>query len=194
MRKRSIVSRVLDVAAAKGVIRRKDVCAALGIGGDQADSAIRALMERRALVRVERGTYRFAGMEATAREAETEEKIWRAMKINPTWSASDIAMQAGTTTNYIYKKLRIFRADGLVRPAGVRPIATGGAEKLWRVTMKGRQRTGRPVENEYSPDPLVVAAVTLNRLICTGMAQRYGEQAEEAVRLCGEIVAGLREE
>lgn len=186
-------SQVLDLAAAAGIVRRSEICEALGCSGDQADSAIAALLEQGTLVRIGRGLYQYASPPEKAPEAETEERVWRAMKINPTWTAGDVAMQAGTTLNYVRKLLRRFRADDLVRPAGRRPVdgGTGGSEKLWRVTMKGRGRAGRPVVETFEPDPLVVDAVTLNRLICTGVAQRLEAQASEALEICRRIMERL---
>jgi hypothetical protein len=45
----------------------------------------------------------------------------------------------------------------------------------------------------FEPDPLVVKVVALNKLVCTGMAMRYGEENRKATRLCNEIVTGLQE-
>jgi hypothetical protein len=182
----------MDLAAARVVLRRVDICEAMACDGRKADSAVAELMRRKAVVRIGRGMYRYAGAPQAEPEAEIEEKIWRAMKINPTWTAADIAMLAGTSVNYVYKKVRWFQAEGLIKRAGVLHVhAGGGAEKLWRVTTKGRNRAGRPVRAEYKPDPLVVDVVALNRLVCTGAAQRFEERRLEALDLCMRIASGL---
>jgi len=156
----------------------------------QLETSLGTLMKQGHVRRVGRGAYELVPGGAP-REAVLEQRIWTAMSINPTWSVKDIALQSGTTASYIYKRMRFYREEGYVKPAGERPLPQGSREKLWRMTMKGRQLLERPVPEQFQPDPLIVKTVALNRLICTGLAQRFEEQAREAVQLAGEIIEGL---
>lgn len=186
----SNVESVRQFAAANCLVRRKQVADALGLTLDQARAAIVALVGQGSLKRVAHGWYEFTGVRESKHEAPVEERIWRAMRINPKFAASDIAMQAGTTASYFYKRLREYRAEGYVKPAGQR-VVPGGREKLWRLTMKGRDLLERPKIDEYRADPLVADAVKLNKLVCTGMARRFEDARAEALRLCASIRAKL---
>lgn len=181
---------VRQFAAANGVVRKKQVADALGITVEQARYAIETLVGQGHLRRIGLGSYEFVEQRRVDRGAPLEDKIWRAMRVNPTFSSSDVAIQAGTTKSYFYKRLREYRAEGFVKPAGVRQVP-GGVEKLWRMTGKGREHLERPRVVEFRADPLVVKVVNLNKLICTGRAQRYEDARHEAQRLAAEIIADL---
>ena len=185
-REGSITDRVRQYAAAGNIIRKAQAADALGLTPEQVKSAVQTLVEQGWLRRIEHGIYRFEPRTASAHEAPLEDRIWRAMRINPKWACSDIAIQAGTTVSYVYKRMRDYVAEHLVAPAGRRPVA-GASEKLWRLTGKGKQHLDRPPVEPFEPDPLVVAAVKLNRLVCTGMAARPGDAQVEAIRLCREL-------
>ena len=111
------------------------------------------------------------------------------MRINPTWSAADIAQQAATTVSYVYKRLRVYRAEGLIKRKGAKHVP-GGMVKLWRVTSLAARTIDVPRVEEYSPDSIVVAAVRLNRLVCTGLV-RFVDERREAIGLCNKIINGL---
>ncbi len=181
---------VRQFAAANGVVRKKQVADALGITVEQARYAFETLVKQGHMRKVGLGSYEFVEQRRDVREAPLEDKIWRAMRINPTFSSSDVAIQAGTTKSYFYKRLREYRAEGFVKPAGVRRVPAG-TEKLWRMTGKGRDLQDRPRVVEFRADPLVVLAVNLNKLICTGRAQRYEDARHEAQRLAAEIISEL---
>lgn len=183
---------VRQFAAAQGIVRRKQVADALGLTIEQARGSIETLVAQGRLKRIGHGSYEFQEARESRREAPIEERIWHAMRINPTFAASDIALQAGTTTSYFYKRMREYRAEGYVRPAGQRPLPGGGSERLWRLGMKGRELLDRPKVEEFHPDPVVLAVVKLNRLVCTGMAMRYEDACREAVKISCEI-AGMLE-
>ena len=74
----------------------------------------------------------------------------------------------------------------------MRPVP-GGAAKVWRLTAEASRMVDVPSVEEYSPDPMVIAAVRLNRLVCMGLV-RFVDERSEAIRLCREISAGLLEE
>jgi hypothetical protein len=155
------------------------------------DTAVDTLMCGKRLRRVAKGTYEWIPEKAKGREAPLEERIWHAMRINPTWSAADIAQQAGTTVSYVYKRLRIYRAAGHIKRHGIKAVP-GGSAKIWRLTAEASRQIDVPRIEEYSPDPLVVAAVRLNKLVCQGLV-RFVDERREAIRLCGEISAKLGE-
>jgi len=172
--------------AATRVEMRRD----LDLNEDQFDGAACTLIKQGHVRRVGRGAYELVPGGAP-REAVIEQRIWKAMSINPTWSVNDIAFQSGTTASYIYKRMRFYREEGYVKPAGERPLPQGSREKLWRMSFKGRQLQERPAPEVFQPDPLIVKTVALNRLICTGLAQRFEEQEKEALQLARDIAEML---
>lgn len=182
---------VRQFVSAHNLVTKKQVVDGLGLTTDQVCSVFETLMDQGSLRRVAYGTYEFAAKRASKVEAPVEDKIWRAMRINPKFSASDIALQAGTTTSYFYKRLRDYRAAGYVKPAGQRFVLGGGREKLWRLSLKGRELLDRPRIEEFHPDPLVMAAAQLNKLVCSGMASRYPEATKRAVTLANQIAERL---
>jgi DNA-binding MarR family transcriptional regulator len=113
------------------------------------------------------------------------------MRINPSWSAGDIAQQAGTTISYVYNRLRVYRAQGFIKRYGVETIS-GARVRIWRLTAEASKQIDLPKAQEYSPDPLVVAAVRLNKLVCQGLV-RFVDERLEAMTLCNEILKGLGE-
>jgi DNA-binding MarR family transcriptional regulator len=182
---------VRQFAAAQGLVRKKQIQDLLGLSLDQVKRSVKMLVDQGYLRRLGYGSYEFVEGRETAKEAPVDDRIWRAMRINPTWSATDIAVQAGSTRDYIYKVLRRYEADGFVKPAGQRAKPDGSREKLWRITMKGHGKVERPRMKEFRPDPLVEMTVKLNRLVCTGLAMREEEHARSAIELCGGIVEKL---
>ena len=174
-----------------GTATRAEMRRDLELNEDQFDGAAWTLIKQGHIRRVGRGAYELVPGGAPPREAVLEQRIWKAMSINPTWSVNDIALQSGTSPYYIYKRLRFYRAEGYVKTAGGRPLPQGSREKLWRMTMKGRRLQERPAPETFQPDPLIVKAVALNRLICTGLAQRFEEQEREALQLARDITEML---
>ena len=83
------------------------------------------------------------------------DKIWRAMKFSGPFSASDIAMIAGATRSYVYKRFRMYRADGYIKEAGVRSTHGMGQEKLWRLTREGKKTAQNPRVKRWQPDPVI---------------------------------------
>jgi DNA-binding MarR family transcriptional regulator len=188
----STTGMVREYAAAVGMLRKKDVQQALGLTVDQVKGAVESLLEQGYLIRVRHGLYQAAGT-VEKPLGETVDKIWRAMKVSATFSASDIAKLAASTTSYVYKRLREYRADGLIRPAGMRNTYGSGAEKLWRLTPKGKEKAQAPAAEVFEPDPLVMAAVNLNRLICSGLAVRNESAARSAMDSVTVIAQALNE-
>lgn len=183
---------VRQLAASSVILTKKQAREALGISVDQAVSAFDNLVRYGWLIREEHGVYRFNERKEPAREASVEERIWRLCRmIKPSFSAAQLAAEGGTTTNYVYRLLRAYRAAGFIAAAGRKKALSGSTEKLWRLTPKGRTRRERPVIEEWTPDPLVALVVKLNRLVCTGLAARIPFEAENAVRLCLELLDGL---
>jgi hypothetical protein len=121
-------------ASTTGTFTRRAAREALGMPAAAVDTAVDTLMRGKRLKRVAKGTYEWIP-EKKAREAPLEERIWHAMRINPTWSAADIALQAGTTVNYVYNRLRVYRAEGYVKQHGVKAVP-GGSVKIWRLTVE----------------------------------------------------------
>ena len=186
-----ITDMVRNLAAASGFIRKPQAMDSLGLTVTQADAAIRTLKEQGFLKRVGHGTYEYRHKPMDGNESPVEDKVWRAMRLSPTFSASELSRIAGTTTNYIHKLLRKYRSEGILVAAGQQTALSGSHEKLWRLTPKGKKQQVRPRLKTFKPDPIVIAVVALNKLVCTGMAARFEEENRKALKLCREIMEGL---
>ncbi|SMC28470.1 hypothetical protein SAMN02746041_03258 [Desulfacinum hydrothermale DSM 13146] len=187
---------VRQYAAAQGTVTKRQVREALGLSVGATKHAVETLSRQGFLQKIRHGVYVFSndrhGGQVPPRPAEREERIRRAMRINEKWSVQDIAQQAGTTESYIYKRLSTYRAKGWVRQAGIRKKPNGCVEKLWRLTLAGRDKLYKPVtQQEFKPDPLVLKVVELNRLVCSGLAQHVPEHGEAAKSLCREILESI---
>ncbi len=189
LRAGTVTDMVRQYSAAEGTIRKLQVCQALGLSVSQVKRAVETLLRQGFLRKVAHGVYAFSSDRSTdVRPADMENRIRRAMRINDKWSVQDIAQQAGTSDSYIYKRLRTYRDNGWVRQAGVRKKLNGCVEKLWRLTLAGRDALYEPAgKDNFQPDPLVMAVVDLNRLVCSGLAQRIDEHRQQAVEYARQI-------
>ena len=178
-------------ASTAGTFTRLAAREAMGLSVRELDTAIDTLLRGNRLRRVAQATYEWIAAQRPSREAPLEERIWHAMRINPSWSAGDIAQQAGTTISYVYNRLRVYRAQGFIKRYGVETIS-GARVRIWRLTAEASKQIDLPKAQEYSPDPLVVAAVRLNKLVCQGLV-RFVDERLEAMTLCNEILKGLGE-
>lgn len=188
----NITESVRNLAAASGFVRKHQVMETLDISKRQADVAFNTLRLQGFLKRVGHGTYEYMHKPMDGPDAPIEDKVWRAILICPTFSASELARVAGTTTNYIYKCFRKYQPEGLIEEYGRQKALTGFFEKRWRLTPKGKKHRERPRLVAFKPDPLVMAVVALNKLVCTGVATRFENENRNALKLCREIEDGLR--
>lgn len=179
---------IRNYAAVNGLVRKKEVRDALGMEEDMVTRGFQTLMRQECLEVVERGLYRFVE-NINKPIPEATDKVWRAMRMSQAFSASEIAMLAGTSVDYVYKRFRIYRAEGYIKPAGVRPAGASGRTKLWRLTATGKKRAQNPSAETFTPDALTMAAVNLNRLICSGLVARDKGAADQACALAEEIKA-----
>lgn len=196
LREGTVADMVRQFAAAHGTITKLQVRQSLGLGVDQSARAVDTLLRRGFLSRLRHGVYAFvsdrSAGESSGRSADMEDRIRRAMQINERWSVAEIAQQAGTTESYVYKRLQAYRKADWVRQCGVRQKPNQCVEKLWRLTLKGRDALfASAAQESFRPDPVVMMAVELNRLVCSGMAQHVEEHREEALRLCRDLMGVL---
>lgn len=182
---------IRQAAAALGTFARRQLMEA-GFSEVQVKTGLETLIRQGRVRRTGFGRYEFVRERRRMYEAPLEERIWHAMRINPSWSCSDIAVQSGTSTSYIYKRLRVYRAEDYVSQHGVRQVP-GGAERLWRLTKKGRDHLNRPDVEIFEPDPMVVLATRINRLVATGMAVRFTDARNAAIAACEDLITRLRE-
>ncbi len=182
---------VRNFAAVNGTVQKKQIKKSLDLSQDQVVYAVNTLVDQGYLIRIGHGLYQFSDI-VEKPLADITDKVWRAMGIRPSFSASDIAKLSGSTVNYIYKLFRAFKADGFIKNAGVRPVP-GSREKLYRLTIKGEKQALNPKLETFKPDPLVMAVVNLNRLICSGVAIRDQEAGEIALKLVEQIKNGLED-
>lgn len=179
---------IREVAGTLGTFSPKQL-REFGFSEAQAWTAVDTLLRQGRTKKIGKGRYEYIPEPARGKaEAPLADRIWHAMRINAPFCCADIALQAGTSLTYVWLRLREYLEEGLVRPSGRR-----GKTKLWRLTLKGRQETRRPETAEFAPDPTVAMTTKLNRLVCTGLV-RFGPERREAIRLCGEIAAGLSKE
>jgi len=177
---------IRNYAAVNGIIRKKEARDALGMTEDEVTRSFQTLMRQGSLEVVERGVYRFVENINKPIPAATD-KVWRAMRMSQAFTAGEIAMLAGTSIDYVYKRFRIYRADGYLKPAGVRRTGPTSRTKLWRLTGKGKQRAQNPSAETYTPDALIMAAVNLNRLVCSGLVARNKDAGDQACAIADEI-------
>lgn len=71
-------------------------------------------------------------------DPQMEKKIWRAMKVNNKFSVADISRLTGASSSYVNKKIREFKDEDYVNRAGLKDPGTGTKEKLWRLTLRGK--------------------------------------------------------
>ncbi len=189
----SVTDRIRQFAvAAAGQFKRAEAISALGMTSDAVKKGIARLIASQELRRVDHGAYVYEGKKPRTLP-EFEERIWHAMRINPKWSISDIALQAGTSVDYVRKRLREYRAERVVEKAGRRKNSGTSWERLWRLTAKAQRELEAPKVEAFQPDPLAEMAIRLARLVCNGLAGRYPDHAEEAAGLCDRIKAGLED-
>ncbi len=172
-------------AATTGTFTRTAVREALGLDREIVDTAIDTLIRTKRLRKTGKAVFEWIPEKKKGKESPLEERIWHAMRINPSWSAADIAVQAGTTVNYVYKRLRAYRALGLIKKYGQKSVPQGSV-RIWKLTLAASAKLQAPRIVEYSPDPMVVAVVKLNRLVCSGLT-RFVDERAAALRLCLEI-------
>ena len=189
-----ITAMVREFAAAHTHVRKKQIRDALDLSAYKVGKAVDTLSRQGWLHRTGPGVYQFRDQALNERPRPIRDRIWRAMRINPIFSASELARQAGTTRNYANKMLRRFRLAGLVEPYGARETPGGAWEKRWMLSAKGKEHRERPEVKPWRPDPLVVMAVELNRLVCTGVARNDAAAGTRARELCAKIAEALKAE
>lgn len=193
-REGTITDMVRRYASANSLIRKKQAAEALGFTKDQVVAAVGTLTDQGFLKRVAHGTYEYIDRPMAGKDSPINDRVWRGMRMHPIFSCSELARLGGTTTNYVYKLMRRYRAEGLVAPAGRGTTLGGHHEKKWRLTPKGKQHRERPLVKAFEPDPLVMKTVMLNKLVCSGLARCMPDERARAVRLCGEIETMLGSE
>jgi len=176
-------------AASVGAFTRAKAREATGLKRQDVDTAIDTLLRGKRLKHTGRASYEWIPEKRPVRLAPLEERIWHAMRINPSWSAADIAVQAGTTVSYVYKRLRAYRAAGFIKRHGQKSVPQGSV-RIWKLTVEASAKLDVPRVEEYSPDPLIIATVRLNRLVCSGLIH-FVDERREAFRLCNTILAAL---
>ncbi len=189
--KNSITASVRQYAAANSLIRKKQVGAAFGYSADQVASAVRTLVDQGFLKRISHGVYEYMDRSDTWTDAPLNDKLWRAMRIMPSFTAAEIARRSGATVNYVNKAFRQYRAGGHIRQMGRKKNLAGAYEKIWRLSPSSKECFTRPTLDIFKPDPLVVKVADLNKLVCTGVAGRAADKRDLAVKLCTELMAAL---
>ena len=184
---------VRNFAAANTTVRKKQIRESLGISHNETNWAFDTLVEQGYLKRIGHGAYLFNDY-VQKPGSDLNDKIWKAMKVSSgPFSAAEIARLAESSTAYVYKRFRMYKADEYIKDAGIRPTHGSGWEKLWRLTQTGKDRSMNPNLEAFTPDPLIMAAVNLNRLICSGLAARDEEAAKQALAFCEQIKNGLED-
>lgn len=176
----------------RGMLTKKEACLDLGLSTDSVKYAFNVLVEQGYLRKVKHGLYQFVARVEKPVQEKTD-KIWRAMSTMRLFTAPEVAKLADTTTSYVYKLIHGFRDDGYIRQAGRKRSVKGGTEQAWRLTPAGKAKASSPQTEEYKPDPVVEAAMTLNYLVGTRVALRSGWAAGKAMELLDQIRKGLED-
>jgi len=164
---------VKNFAAVNGTFTKADARKALGLTIQQTADAVSVLQKQGHVRRIAYGLYQFCDV-VEKKGVEVNDKIWKAMKISNTFTASDVARLAAATRQYVYLRLNIHAADGYIKRAGMKNTTGKNPEKIWRLTQKGKEKAQNPNVETFQPDPMVMAVVNLNRLICSGVVLPCG--------------------
>lgn len=183
---------VRTFAAANGIVRKKEARKALALSPDQIKYAFEILKKQGYLARLDHGRYQFTDR-VEKPGMEVNDKIWRAMKVSSSFTAADIARLASSTTSYVYKRFRLYRAEGYIKQHGIQKNAGNNPKKVWRLTPGGKEKALQPNLETYKADPLVMATINLNRLICSGVAIRDHAAGEQALKFVEQIREGLED-
>ncbi len=187
------VQMIREVAKANGQITRKEIRDILG-KESRADHVLWELTRQGALERIGRGVYRYKGgknsrgRQRNPRSRDKEKLIRRAMIIAEKFTAQDIVLACGDVTDsYVYKLIRLYHSLGWLRRYGKREsqMHPGVFERVWRVTLKGREAmTKETVDEDIDVDTLAEATAELCRLVMLGFARRREEDKKRVLELC----------
>jgi len=191
-KKESTVQAVRNYAAVNFTVTKKQVRECLNLTVDQAACSFDTLLRQGYLRRTGHGVYQFVD-QVEKPAVEISDKIWRAMKVSNAFTAPEVAKLAESSAAYVYKRFRKYAAEGYIKRSGIKKNAQGTHERLWRLTPAGKKKAQNPKVEAWSPDPMVRAAVNLNRLVCSGVAVRDKESATEAMAQLTVIQARLEE-
>lgn len=180
--------RVRQYLEASGRASAEQIRDGLNLSSDNLHAIIQELVERNEVRREGKGVYVWLGRIHTPGEAE--KRIWQAMRINPTFSVREIAMQGGCSEDYARKRLWSYVAAGYAQRVGRRNTGASSV-KLYRLTAAGQRRLSPPDCVRPDLDPMIKAAVELNRLICTSRVRISLTDRAEAIRLCAELQLNL---
>ncbi|MBU8910674.1 MAG: type IV toxin-antitoxin system AbiEi family antitoxin domain-containing protein [Desulfobacterales bacterium] len=183
---------VKNFAAVNGTFTKSDARKALGLSIQRTADAVSVLQKQGHVRRIAYGLYQFCPV-VEKKGVEVNDKIWKAMKISITFTAADIARLTDSTRGYVYLRFKVHAADGYIKRAGMKNTTGKNPEKIWRLTQKGKAKAQNPNVEQFKPDPLVMAAVNLNRLICSGVAVRDPDACEQALTFVEEIKNGLQD-
>lgn len=192
--KNSVTNAVRHYAMTMKLFTRKQTVQDLGFTENQVNFAVETLRQSGLVKSIRHGMLVWVESDAHRPSASTtQDKVWRAVRINPVFTTHDIARQAGVVATYAARKIREYRNAGLVEQVGKTHSDTGKAIRKWRLTSKGAANIERPCLVSFEPDPLIDRAVRLNRLVCTGLAIRLDVERNQAIILCDEIKTILSE-
>ena len=192
--KDSVANVVRQYAMTNKLFTRKQAVADLGFTVNQVNHAVETLRQSGLVKSISHGLQIWVESESHRPSTSTvQDKVWRALQVNPTFTTQDVARQAGVRDSYAGRKVREYRNAGLVEQCGMTKSNDGAPIRKWKLTAKGRENIERPSLVEFEPDPLVDSAVKLNRLVCTGMAIRNVVDRQKAVGLCVKIMGILTE-
>lgn len=191
----TITDAVRQFASGHITVTRKKVVDELGYNEKQVSTAFCTLLNQGYLKKIKHGLYEFKNGSNLGREKPVEDKIWHAIRINPEFTAAEIARQAGSTENYVSIRIRAYRDEGLVKQRRRKKNTSGTSTvKVWGLTEKGRAMIERPRFDAFKPDPIVEKVCKLNRLVCTGRAKRNVTDRKVAIKLMDEIKIELQED
>ncbi|MCP3941428.1 MAG: hypothetical protein GY710_08100 [Desulfobacteraceae bacterium] len=183
---------IKNFAAVNGAFKNADIRAAFNLTSSQVSDVITKLLKENYIRRISYGLYRFCDVVKTP-NFEINDKLWKAMKINNSFTAAQISRLAGSSLSHTYRQFSFYSAEGYIRQHGCKPTTNKRTEKVWRLTSKGKEKAQNPNIETFQPDPLVMAAVNLNRLVCSGVAVRDPEAAKQALNFVEQIKNGLED-
>lgn len=153
---------------------------ALGLRGTQASCAVRELLERGWLKRVDgcQGIYEFHQLKEHefGRAVKIQEKIWRAVRIAKNFTAWEIALYSGANLDHVREYLRFLQRKGLIKPEGRQ-----GMKAIYRC--QENPQTETPVMRSLS-NRKAVRLEDLQEIGWSLMRALQGGELDQARELC----------
>lgn len=178
---------VFNFAKSVKAFTQQEAIDALGLTKNQFTIAI-VPIKKAGYVKCSNGRFIWNSAELIQKNPLTDrEKIWKAVKINPRFTVQEIARQSSVADSYVLREINKYVRDGFVERHGMTKSIDDKPVKVWRLTLKGRNKCIFPGHDLYMPDTLVDLTVQLNFIVCRGLLKEREDDRLTALSLCSKI-------